>query len=126
MKVLNIVSTGYRATLEEQDDTVLWFSQALRRAGAGVDILLRGSTANYVVEGQQVAPLAIGTRTQRHAPDVHGQLHELASSGAVIYVLQEDLERYGLAECPRLDRVRPVRAAELGRLLSGYAAIWQW
>ena len=60
MKVLSILSSGYRATLEEQDDTVLWISQALRRAGADVDLLLRSSSVNYVVEGQRVAPLGIG------------------------------------------------------------------
>ena len=126
MKVLNIVSTGYRATLEEQDDTVLWFSQSLRRAGAEVDILLCGSAANYVIRGQSVKPIAIGTRTQRNAPDVHGQLDELARSGAAIFVLDQDLESYALRDCPRLDQVRLIRAAELGRFVSGYEAVWQW
>jgi hypothetical protein len=126
MKVLNILSSGYRATLEEQDDTVVWFTHTLRRAGAEIDVLLRASAANYVVEGQRVSPLAIGGRTQRNAPDVHGQVRELAESGVGIFVLEEDLERYGLADCPRLERARIVGSGELPALLGGYDSIWHW
>lgn len=126
MKVLNIVSSGYRATLEEQDDTVLWITQAMSRAGAEIDVLLRASAVNYVVEGQAVLPLAIGGRIQRNAPDVHGQVRDLAERGVGIFVLEEDLEAYGLHEAPRLDRAKRVRTSELAGLISGYDAIWHW
>ena len=126
MKVLNILSTGYRATLEEQDDTVLWISQAMQRAGADIDLLLRASVANYLVEGQQVAPLTIGGRTQRNAPDVRGQVGDLAARGATIFVLREDLERYGLSSTPRLDGAQLIGAEELAGLLSAYDQVWHW
>ena len=125
MKVLNIISSGYRATFEEQDDTVVWLSHMLKRAGADLDVLLRASAANYVVEGQQVAPLAIGGRAQRNAPDVHGQVRALAESGVAIFVLEEDLARYGLADRPRL-QARIVGAGALPGLLSGYDMVWHW
>jgi hypothetical protein len=126
MKVLNIVSSGYRATLEEQDDTVLWITQAMSRAGAEMDVLLRASAVNYVVEGQAVSPLAIGGRIQRNAPDVHGQVRELAERGVGIFVLEEDLGAYGLRDVPRLDQAKRVRTSELAGLISGYDAIWHW
>jgi hypothetical protein len=126
MKVLSILSCGYRATLEEQDDTVVWISQSLRRAGADLDLLLRGAAANYVVEGQRVEPLAIGGRVQRNAPDVHAQVRELAESGAGVFVLEEDLERYGLADRPRLRQAQVVGPGQLAGLVTGYDSVWHW
>ena len=126
MKVLNIICSGYRATLEEQDDTVLWITQAMSRAGADFDVLLRASAANYVVEGQAAATLAIGGRTQRNAPDVHGQVRDLAERGVGIFVLERDLGTYGLSEAPRLEKVQVVPAGELAGLISRYDAVWHW
>ena len=126
MKVLNILSCGYRATLEEQDDTVAWISQAMRRAGADLDLLLRGAATNYVVDGQAVAPLCIGGRAQRHAPDLQGQLRDLLDSGAGVYAVAEDLALYGVADAPRLAEVRLVPAADLTRLIEGYDRVWHW
>jgi sulfur transfer complex TusBCD TusB component (DsrH family) len=126
VKVLSIIACGYRATLEEQDDTVVWITQAISRAGADIDVLLRSSAVHYVVEGQAVSPLAIGGRIHRNAPDVYGQIRDLAERGVGIFVRKEDLEAYGLHGVARLDRAQVVRAGELAGLISRYDAVWHW
>jgi hypothetical protein len=126
MRLLNILAGGYRATLEEQDDTIVWLSQVLKRAGAEIDLLLRASACNYVVEGQQVRPLAIGGRVQRNAPDVHGAVRDLAGAGSALFVVEDDLAAYGLGNAPRLAAARLVGSGELPALLSSYDAVWHW
>jgi hypothetical protein len=126
MKLLNIVSCGYRATLEEQDDTIVWLTHVLKTAGADVDVLLRGSAVNYAVEGQQAAPLTVGERKQRHSPDVHGQLSALIARGVRLYVQRDDLERRGLAAAPMLRDAQPISFDGLPGLMSGYDQVWHW
>ena len=126
MKALNIISVAYRATLEEQDDTIVWLTHAMRGAGGDVDILLRGAAVNYVVKGQAVAPLSIGGREQKHAPDIYGQIESLSEKGAAIYVLAEDMKRRGLRHAPRLDDARLVSIDDLPQLTSKYDHVWHW
>lgn len=126
MKVLNIVSAGYRATLEEQDDTVIWLTHMLKKAGAEIDVLLRGSASNYVIEGQTVAPLTVGERVQLCGPDVHGQTRGLAEAGVKIYVLEADLKSRGADNSPRLEQAQLLSSAELPGLLSQYDQVWHW
>ena len=126
MKLLNVISTGYRATVEEQDDTVVWISHAMRNAGAEVDILLRGAACNYPVEGQSVPPVMLGGRAQKHGPDVHGQVRQLTQAGARIFAIQEDLDDRGIEGARMMDGIELLRADALPALLIDYDRVWYW
>jgi hypothetical protein len=122
MKVLNVISSAYRAVSEEQDDTIVWLSHALLNAGAGLAVLLSGTAVFYVLPTQAAAPLAIGGRIQKNAPDVHGEVARLAGKTNV-YVVEEDLEARGIAADGRFQLVS--RAA-LPTLLMSHDQIWHW
>jgi len=126
MKHLNIVSSAYRATIEEQDDTVVWISHAMRNAGAEIDLLLSGGAVNYSVRGQSVAPLSIGGRAQKHAPDVHAQVREFCGNGSRVYAVREDLDERAIDHRNLLQEVELVRRKDLPGLLSGYDQVWHW
>lgn len=126
MKMLNILSCGYRATIEEQDDTVLWLSHCLRNAGADLDLLLEGAAVNYPVRGQVVAPVTIGGRAQKHGPDVHGQLRELIAKGVTVHAVREDVAERGIDPGRMLEEVELVSREDLAGLLVRYDRVWHW
>ncbi|MCW5634928.1 MAG: hypothetical protein KIT17_16455 [Rubrivivax sp.] len=126
MKVLNIVESAYRATLEEQDDTVLWLTQALRGAGAGADVLLVGNAANYAVRGQDAGGLQFGRWRQTQPPRIERDLAALMAKGAQVFVLQEDLARLGIEAGELVEGPQPLPFAGLPSLAAGYDRLWHW
>lgn len=126
MRVLQIVETAYRATLEEQDDTVLWFTRAIRGAGAPADVLLIGTAVSYAVRGQDAAGLEIGAWSQRHPPAIELDLTKLLESGARVAAITEDLEERGIATESIIHGVERVSRRALSSLFGQYDRIWKW
>jgi hypothetical protein len=126
MRVLQIIEPAYRATLEEQDDTVLWFTRAIRAAGAPADVLLCGTAVNYTVRGQDAEGFQVGGWTQQHPPAIEHELTKLIEGGARVAVLAEDLAERGIATEAMLPGVEVLSRRSLGGLCAQYQRIWKW
>jgi intracellular sulfur oxidation DsrE/DsrF family protein len=125
-KILAIISTAYRATLEEQDDTAVWLTHVLKEAGADVDVVLRGTAVNYAVKGQDASGLAFGEWRQTQPPRLDQDLAGLGGKGVRLLVCQEDLVDRGIDRSGLIDGIEPIARAALPRLFESYDQIWQW
>ena len=126
MKVLNIIESAYRATVEEQDDTIVWLTHAIKGAGADVGVLLRGNAVNYAVRGQDAAGLSFGEWRQTQPPRLADDIASLVSKGVSVYVLDEDLARLGLQEGDLVGGLKHVGGDGLPGLLSAHDQVWHW
>ena len=126
MKTLQIVETAYRATVEEQDDTIVWLTHAMTGAGGQFGMLLTGNAVCYAARGQQAPTLTIGEWQQSHAPDLGADVSALVAKGVSLYAVEEDLEERGLRDAKLVDSVTVVPRDELPRLFEEYARVWKW
>ena len=125
-RILSIVTTAYRATLEEQDDTILWLSHALKGAGADLDVLLRGNAVNYAVRGQDASGLSFGGRRQTEPPRLDEDVAKLAAKGVNVFIVDDALRERGIGRDDVVSVVQPIARAEIASLLDRYDQVWSW
>jgi hypothetical protein len=126
VKTLQVLETAYRATVEEQDDTIVWLTHAMKGAGGEFGLLLTGNAACYAVRGQRAEALTIGGWKQSHAADLSADVAALAGKGVALFAVEEDLEERGLLDAGRIDGLEVVPRAELPRLFDEYPRVWKW
>jgi sulfur transfer complex TusBCD TusB component (DsrH family) len=126
MKVLQIITTAYRATIEEQDDTVVWITHAMRNAGGQLDVLLRGDAVNYAVAMQDASGLAFGEWRQTQPPRLAADLAGLLEKGAKVHLVAEDFADRGLGDVAVIDGIVRVGRKDLAKLWERYDQVWQW
>ncbi len=126
MKVLQIVEAAYRATLEEQDDPIIWISHAMKGAGGDLDVLLVGNAVNYAVAAQDATGLSCGDWQQLRPPDLAGDIGGLTAKGIKVFVVQDDLDKRGLRDTVLVPGIETLLRGRLPALLSDYDQIWHW
>lgn len=125
-KILNIVETAYRGTIEEQDDTILWLTHALKNAGADISVLLRGNAVNYAVRGQDASGLTFGEVKVAHPPEIDRDIQAMMAKGVTTYLVEEDAKERGLSEADLISGVKKVSRRDLPELLDQYDQVWHW
>ena len=126
MKTLQVLETAYRATVEEQDDTIVWLTHAMKGAGGEFGLLLAGNAVCYAVQDQRAPALVIGAWTQSHVTDLSADVAGLAAKGVPVYAVEEDLEERGLLDARLLDPLTVLPRAKLPALLDEYPRVWKW
>jgi hypothetical protein len=126
MKVLQIVSTAYRATIEEQDDTILWLTQAMKGAGGDFEVLLTGNAVNYAVMGQDASGLAFGDWRQTEPPRIEDDLARMIAKGIAVFAVADDLADRGLMDAALVKGVVRINRGDIPRLMSVSDHVWRW
>jgi len=126
VKTLQVIESAYRATVEEQDDTIVWITHAMAGAGGQFGVLLTGNAVCYAARDQRAPALAFGEWKQSHAPDLAADVAALAAKGIPLYVVEEDLEERGLRDASLIEALEVTPRSELPRLFNEYPRIWKW
>ncbi|MBP6219072.1 MAG: hypothetical protein KA436_10845 [Oligoflexales bacterium] len=125
-RILNVISTAYRATVEEQDDTVVWLSHVLKSHGAQIDLLLRGKTVNYAVKSQDASGLVFGTWVQTQPCRLADDLKSFIDKGSSVFFIEEDAALLGLEPRDLINGPKGLSERELAKLFQTYDFVWTW
>ena len=123
---LSIVETAYRASIEEQDDPVLWLNSMIAGDGLDLALLFRSNAVNYLVKGQKPKQIKVGSLVQKHPPEIEADIGRLIDDGVPIYAIAEDLAQRGIAKSETIDGVTFIAANDVPALMNEHQQIWHW
>jgi hypothetical protein len=126
MKALQIVTAAYRCNVEEQDDPVLWISQAMKGAGADLHVLLEQGAVTYAARGQDASGLSFGGRAQTQPARIEEDLTRLVARGAEVHFVEEDAAERGLEPGDFVPGLHGVSRAAVPALFARYDQVWRW
>ncbi len=124
-KYLSIIDSAYRGTIEEQDDTAVWFTHAMKNGGADVSILLRGDAVNYAASGQDAKGLRFGSRPVK-GPDIVRDITAVVQKKIPLYVVADDLADRGISTSQLLPGIEPIQRVAIAKLIDNLDRIMTW
>ncbi len=124
-RYLSIIDSAYRATIEEQDDTAVWFTHAMKNGGADVSILLRGDAVNYAVLNQNAKGLNFGARAVK-GPDMVRDIKAIIAKKIPLYAVADDLAARGIPSSQLIPGVEQIQRSGIARLIEGHDRVLSW
>ena len=124
-KYLSIVDSAGRATIEEQDDTAVWFTHAMKNGGADVSILLCGDGVNYAVLNQDAKGLRFGARAVK-GPDLVRDIRAVIARKIPLYAVADDLAERGIPGSELIPGIEQIQRSGVAGLLEGHDRILSW
>lgn len=125
-KILNIVEQAYRATIEEQDDPVLWLNAVLKANDTDPTILLQGAAVSYLVKGQDASGLKFGAKAQTKPPRIDEDLKALMGKGVPVAYVADDLQARGIAPSELIEGATAWQRADVAKRFADYDLVWTW
>src|SRR5437867_2776957 len=124
-RYLSIIDSAYRATIEEQDDTAVWFTHAMKNGGADVSILLRGDAVNYAVVNQDAKGLRFGSRAVK-GPDMVRDIKAVIEKKLPLYVVADDLAERGIPASQLIAGIEQIQRNRVANLIDAHDRILSW
>ena len=122
---LSIIDSAGRATIEEQDDTAVWFTHAMKNGGADVSILLRGDAVTYAVLNQDARGLRFGARAVK-GPDMVRDVKAVIARKIPLYAVADDLAERGIPGSELIPGIEQIQRSGVARLIEGHDRILSW
>lgn len=126
MKVLQIIQSAYRCTIEEQDDPAVWVAHAMKKADANLAILLRGNAVNYASKDQDAAGLSIGGVQQTQPPKIGREIQRFMEQDVPVYLVSEDAALRGIHVDEIASGIEFISRDRLPSLFHDYDQVWHW
>src|SRR5258708_3910345 len=124
-RYLSIIDSAYRATIEEQDDTAVWFTQAMKNGGADVSILLPGDAVSYAVLNQDAKGLRFGARAVK-GPDIVRDIRAVIAKKIPLYAVADDLAERGIPSSQLIPGVEQIQRSGIARLIERHDRVLSW
>ena len=125
-KILHIIETAYRATIEEQDDPVVWVTQAMRGGGADITVVLRGNAVCYATKAQDATGLYFGAWKQTQPPRLQDDVKSMVDRGIKVYVVEDDVAERGLEKSDLIGGLATLSRAAIPKLVATFDQISHW